>query len=96
MALIAQEISMLQNTSVSERELANARDFIKSGLFLSMENMEAIMNRIVRNELYFGKYISLEEVVDSIDRVTGKDIMRLSSKIFGRQELTTVGLGPLE
>jgi predicted Zn-dependent peptidase len=95
-ALIAQEISMLQNTSVSERELANARDFIKSGLFLSMENMEAIMNRIVRNELYFGKYISLEEVVDSIDRVTGKDIMRLSSKIFGRQELTTVGLGPLE
>jgi predicted Zn-dependent peptidase len=94
-ALINQEINMLQNTPVSEMELANARNFIKSGQFLSMENMEAIMSRIVRNELYFGKYIPLEDVLDSIDRVTVEDIMRLSSTIFGRQELTAAGLGPL-
>ena len=96
LALIAQEISILQKTPVTETELANARDFIKSGMFLSMENMETIMTRIARNEMCFGKYISLEEVVDSIDRVTGEDILRLGSKIFGRQELTVVGLGPFE
>jgi predicted Zn-dependent peptidase len=96
MALIAQEIKLLQNTSVTEKELANTKDFVKSGLFLSMENMEAIMTRIVRDELYFGKYIPLDEVVDSIDRVTGEDIMRLSSKIFGRQELTAAVLGTFE
>ena len=96
LSLIAREISTLQNTPVSEEELANTKDFIKSGMFLSMENMEAIMTRIARNEIYFGKYISLEEVVDSIDHVTGEDILRLGSKIFGRQELTFAGLGPLE
>ena len=96
LALIAQEISILQKTPVTETELANARDFIKSGMFLSMENMETIMTRIARNEMCFGKYISLDEVVDSIDRVTGEDILRLGSKIFGRQELTVVGLGPFE
>ncbi len=96
LALIAQEISILQKTPVTETELANAKDFIKSGMFLSMENMETIMTRIARNEMCFGKYISLEEVVDSIDRVTGEDILRLGSKIFGRQELTVVGLGPIE
>ncbi len=96
LALIAQEMSIFQNTSVSEKELANAKDFVKSGLFLSMENMEAIMTRIARNEMYFGKYIPLAEVVDSIDRVTGEDILRLGSKVFGRQELTITGLGPLE
>ena len=96
LALIAQEISILQKTPVTETELANARDFIKSGMFLSIENMETIMTRIARNEMCFGKYISLEEVVDSIDRVTGEDILRLGSKIFGRQELTVVGLGPFE
>ena len=96
LALIAKEISILQKTPVPGKELANAKDFVKSGLFLSMENMEAIMTRIARNEMNFGKYIPLEEVLDSIDRVTGEDIMRLGSRVFGRQELTIAGLGPLE
>ena len=96
LALIDKEISIFQNTPVSEKELANAKDFVKSGLFLSMENMEAIMTRIARNEMYFDKYIPLAEVIDSIDRVTGEDILRLSSKVLGRQELTITGLGPFE
>ena len=41
-------------------------------------------------------YLPLEEVVESIDNVTGEDILRLASKIFSRQELTIAGLGPLE
>jgi predicted Zn-dependent peptidase len=96
LALIAHEIGVLQETPVSETELVNAKDFVKSGLFLSMENMEAIMTRIARNEMYFGKYIPLQEVIDSIDRVTGEDILRLGSTIFGRQELTLAGLGPFK
>jgi predicted Zn-dependent peptidase len=94
--LTAQEISLMQQAPVSEMEMANAKDFVKSNLFLSMENMEAIMTRIARNELYFGKYIPFQEVVESIDRVSGEDIQKLSSKIFGRQDLTVAGLGPLE
>ncbi len=96
LALISQEISLLQNTPVPEKELANAKDFVKSGLFLSMENMEAIMTRIARNEIYFGKYITMEEVIDSIELIKGEDILELSSKIFGGQKLTVAGLGPLE
>ena len=96
LALISQEISLIQNTPVPENELANAKDFVKSGLFLSMENMEAIMTRIARNEIYFGKYITMEEVIDSIERIKGEDILELSSKIFGGQKLTVAGLGPLE
>ena len=74
----------------------NAKDFIKSGLFLAMENMEAIMTRIARNEIYFGKYIPLGEVVGSIDHVTSEDVLRLAGKIFDRQDLTFAALGPLE
>ncbi len=96
LSLVSHEIRRLQNTPVTGEELMNAKDFIKSGMFLAMENMEAIMTRIAKNEMYFGKYIPLVEVVESIDLVTGEDIIRLASKIFSRQELTIVGLGPLE
>ena len=54
------------------------------------------MTRNARNELYFGKDIPLQEVLDAVDRVGAEDIMRLSCTIFGRQEFTCAGLGPLE
>lgn len=94
--LINREINTLQNIPVREKELANAKDFVKSGLFLSMENMESIMARIARNEIYFGRYIPVEEVVKSIDDVTSEDVIRLGGMILGRQGVTVTGLGPLE
>jgi predicted Zn-dependent peptidase len=96
LALVAREIKKLQNTPVTEDELLNAKDFIKSGMFLAMENMEAIMTRIAKNEMYFGKYIPLAEVVESIDYVTSEDVIRLAGEIFSGQDLTIVGLGLLE
>ena len=94
--LIHLEISKMQKIPVSITELANARDFVKSGLFLSLENMETVMTRIARNELHFGRYIPLEEVLAAIERISQEDIQQLSSRIFGRQGLTVAGLGPLE
>jgi predicted Zn-dependent peptidase len=96
LALVAEEINRLQNNPVSKSELTNAKDFIKSGLFLSMESMEAIMSRIAKNELDFGKYIPIEEVVDSIEHVCSDDILRLAAMIFGSRTISLAGLGPLE
>ena len=94
--LIDREINKLQDKLVPETELSNAKDFVKSGLFLSMENMEVIMTRIARNEMYFGKYIPLEEVIDSIDHVGSGEIKELARQIFGSRSMTVAGLGPLE
>jgi predicted Zn-dependent peptidase len=80
LSLIAGEIETLQSQLVSGKELLNAKDFIKSGLYLSMENMESIMTRIARNEIHFGKYIPLNEVVGAIDNVTDDDILRLAGR----------------
>ena len=39
---------------------------------------------------------AVTEVVESIDHVTGEDVIRLAGEIFSGQDLTIVGLGPLE
>jgi predicted Zn-dependent peptidase len=96
LSLIDRQISILQNKLVSETELKNTKDFIKSGLFLSMDNMEAMMTRIARNELYFKKYIPLEEVVESIDKVESRQIADLAGQVLARKNMTVAGLGPLE
>jgi predicted Zn-dependent peptidase len=61
-----------------------------------MENMEVIMTRIARNEMYFGRYIPLEDVAESIDLVERQDIKKLAGDIFGGHALTVAGLGPME
>jgi predicted Zn-dependent peptidase len=94
--LIVREINILQNIEVAATELADAKDFVKSGMFLGMENMEAVMSRIARNELYFNRYIPVAEVMDAIDRVTDEDVLRLGTRIFGSGKLTVAGLGPLD
>jgi predicted Zn-dependent peptidase len=94
--LIDREINKLQDKLVPQTELRNAKDFVKSGLFLSMENMEVIMTRIARNEMYFGRYIPLEDVAESIDLVEGQEIKKLAGDIFGGHKLTVAGLGPME
>ena len=96
LSLVAREIDLLQSTPVPERELVDAKDFIRSSLFLSMESMEAIMTRLAKNEIFFGRYITLEEILAGVDRVSCGDILRLADRIFNREELTLTGLGPLE
>ena len=96
LALIEHQISILQDKLIPDSELKNAKDFVKSGLFLSMDNMESLMTRIARNELYFGKYIPLQEVVDSIDRVGSREIKELALQVLGSHSMTVTGLGPME
>ena len=94
--LIEAEVDRMMRVPISATELVNAKDYVKSNLYLAMENMEAVMTRIARNEIYFGRYIPLDDMLAAIDAITEADILALSARIFGRQKLTLAGLGPLE
>ena len=92
--LVVSEVERLTAEAVSEKELANAKDYAKGGLLLASENMEARMTRIARNEVCFGRYFSFDEVADDIDRVTSQEVTELAGKIFSRK-LTRAVLGPV-
>ena len=78
-----------------DQELSDAKDFAKGGLFLSAENMEARMTRNARNEYCFGRFISVEEVVEAIDKVSTEDIRQLAQRLFCR-DFSVAVLGPIK
>lgn len=96
MALIFRELHSLVNGQVTASALADAKDFIKAGLYLADENMESIMTRIARNESTFDRYISLEEIAGAVDQVTPADIESIGQRLFNNRKLTMTALGPLE
>lgn len=94
LAVISDELEKLGHGPVSDTELANAKDYARTGLFLAADNLEMRMTRIARNELYFGRDVDFDEVVAGLTKVTAHDVRHLAGRLFTRGMTTSV-LGPV-
>jgi predicted Zn-dependent peptidase len=52
------------------------------------------MTRLARSEIYTGRYVSVEELIASVDRITANDVRRVAREILQRDRLCLVALGP--
>lgn len=92
--LIRKELDRLRKETVSQAELDAAREFIRGNIFLAEENTDGQVMRIAQNEAYFGRFISVSEVSEKLDKVTLEDIQRLASECFNPEDLALTALGP--
>ena len=70
--LIAGEFARLKEEPVAEEELRRAKDQLKGSLVLSLESSGARMSNLARQEMYFGRFFSVEELHASIEAVTAR------------------------
>lgn len=94
--LMRQQLDRLQVEPVGTDELADAREFIKGNLLLAAESNDNQMVRLAQNEINFGKYIPVSDVVAQIEAVTAADIQTLAVELFGDQRFSLTLLGPLK
>lgn len=93
--LIIMEIRKLRDEGITSAEEARVKNQIKGNLVLSLESSNSHMSRLARQEIYFGKYLSVDEVLKSVDRVSAGDIGRIAGELFQRANLSLTILGPL-
>jgi predicted Zn-dependent peptidase len=96
MAVILEEMKRLKKKPVGEEELHAAKEYVKGGLYLASESTDNRMQRLAQNEIYFGRYISLEEVIEGVEKVSSSDIQELANDLFQEQYLSAVLLGPVD
>jgi predicted Zn-dependent peptidase len=65
-------------------------------MLLGMESTESRMNRLARNEIYFGREIPLEELARDIDKVTHDQVVELAATSFMSGKMALVTLGDLK
>jgi predicted Zn-dependent peptidase len=92
--VIRNEYELLVSEGVSEEELENNRAQIKSQLIFSLEGVQNQMYRIAKNELYFGRFITVSELVDQIDSVDQDVIARCARSYFAPEQLVVATHGP--
>ncbi len=93
---IVRELNTLVNTAVSSDELVRAKDHLKGSFVLGLESTSSRMGNLARQELYFNRFFSLDEMLDRIDRVQSNEVQALAQQFFDPKRMAVAMLGRLE
>lgn len=92
--LIFKEFETLRQDRIPQDEFSDAKQQLKGSLILSQESMSNRMMRLGKSELYFKRWISLEELSEKIDEVSSEDVLNFSKEFFDPQMFSEARLVP--
>ena len=95
LALTLAELRRLKHEAVSEAELKRAKDQLKSNIVLGLESSSSRMSNLARQQMYFGRFFSIDEIISEIDSVTPSEIQSLSQNLFQSEHIALTLLGNL-
>jgi len=80
--LITREFEKIREQKIPARELEEAKAQLKGKLLLSQESTSNRMTRLAKSEIYFGRFVTLDELVTNINSVTAEDLLKFSESFF--------------
>ena len=92
--LVVAELKSISEELVPEKELEEAKSQLKGKLLLSQENTSNRMMRLAKSELYFDRFVTLDELVENIDTVTSEQILEFSKDFFDQKYFMEAVLTP--
>jgi predicted Zn-dependent peptidase len=93
--LVTRELKKIKDEGITEAEEMRVKNQIKGTLVLSLESSNSHMSRLARQEIYFGKYISIDDIIRGVEKVTSEQVQRLAQQLFTRDNLSLAILGPM-
>ena len=89
------EFTRLRETPVLPEELSRAQSQLKGNLVLGLESSGARMSSLARQQMFFGRFFSVDDITREVEAVTAADIQALARELFQPQLLTLTLLGDL-
>jgi predicted Zn-dependent peptidase len=92
---VVSEFRKLKSDVVSGEELRRAKDQLKGSLMLSLESSTARMSNLARQEMYFDRFYTLDELIEKIESVTAEELQGLANEFFQTDSIAVTVLGNL-
>ena len=92
--LIFKQVADIRAHSVTAVELQRAKDQIKGNLLLSLESVSTRMSRLGKSQLYLGRVIPPDEVVEKLNQVTLAEIQALAVEMLAPAKFSMATVGP--
>jgi predicted Zn-dependent peptidase len=93
--LVTRELKKIKDEGITQAEEMRVKNQIKGALVLSLESSNSHMSRLARQEIYFGKYISIDDIIKGVEKVTSEQVQLLAQQLFTRENISLAILGPL-
>ncbi len=93
------EFTRLKSEPVTEEELKRAKDQIKGNMVLGLESSSSRMSNLARQQMYHGRFFSVDEIISEVSQVQAADLQRVAQALLqtDRMALTLLGnLGGLQ
>jgi predicted Zn-dependent peptidase len=96
LSITLEEMKKIKSDGATAAELAAAKLHLKGSILLSLESTVSRMSGIARQEYYFGRQFSPDEIIRQIDAVTLDDIHAVAQTIVDPGSLSLTLLGNLK
>jgi predicted Zn-dependent peptidase len=94
--LIVKELKKLSAGKISDDELTRTQGQLVGSMMLGLESTDSWMSHIARNEIYFGKTVTTDEICRRIRTVTRDDVIELASVLFHSDGMALTLLGDFD
>jgi predicted Zn-dependent peptidase len=81
---------------LTPEEVSRAKESLKGSLMLGLETPGSRMTKLARSELFFGRQITLDEILGDVDAVQGEDVRRLAEELLVLDRLGLAAIGPFD
>jgi predicted Zn-dependent peptidase len=92
---IMREFRDLKEQLVPQDELRRAKDHLKGSFMLGLESTSSRMSNLARQEMYFKRFFTLDEMLESIEAVTAEGVQKVARELFQSKNITLAMLGNL-
>jgi len=92
---VVKEFRSLKEEPIPAEELRRAKDHLKGSLMLGLESTSSRMANLARQELFFGRFFTLDELSESIEAVTAEEVGEVARDCFDSRHIAVTVLGRL-
>ena len=92
---IMKEFRELKENLVPEDELRRAKDHLKGSFMLGLESTSSRMGNLARQEMYFKRFFTLDEMIQRIEDVNAGQVQQIAQEFFNPKNITLAMLGNL-
>ena len=93
--LTLKELRRLKDETVAEAELKRAKDQLKSNRVIGLESSGSRMSNLARQQMYFGRFFGVDEMMEEIDAVGREEVQELARELFQPEAMALTLLGNL-
>jgi predicted Zn-dependent peptidase len=92
---IVKELREIKENLVPAEELRRAKDHLKGSFMLGLESTSSRMSNLARQEIYFKRFFTLDEMIQSIEDVSAAQVQKIAQEFFNPKNITLAMLGNL-